>query len=87
MMVHIYFVDLYHLCCFLTLSQFLPFNQMKLRSNIDNGCGKTSRTKDLFESLVRRCLVLARRDTRQRERVHNGAVIKLRLNFMSLRFL
>ena len=45
---------------------------MKLRSNIDNGCGKTSRTKDLFESLVRRCLVLARRDTRQRERVHNG---------------
>ena len=60
---------------------------MKLRSNIDNGCGKTSRTKDLFESLVRRCLVLARRDTRQRERVHNGGYEIALLNFMALRFL
>ena len=58
---------------------------MKL-SNIDNGCGKTSRTKDLFESLVRRCLVLARRDTRQRERVHNGGHKIARLNFMVLGF-
>ena len=60
---------------------------MKLRSNIDNGCGKTSRTKDLFESLVRRCLVLARRDTRQRERVHSGGYKIARLNFTALRFL
>ena len=60
---------------------------MKLRSNIDNGCGKTSRTKDLFESLVRRCLVLARRDTRQRERVHNGGHKIAHLNVMAVRFL